>query len=77
MTSPRCSRCRHKPEDLSEYVQAAAEYGMSPDDYVREYEGTWSPRYDLFFCTPCYLAIGAPTSHMGIRALPDGEWEVG
>lgn len=77
MSNLRCSRCRQRPADLREYVQAAAEYGLSPDEYVEQYEGTYNPGLELFFCTPCYIALGCPVSHTGIKAMEDGEWEVG
>lgn len=33
---------------------------MSPDTFVRLYEGTYNPANGHFACTPCYFAMGTP-----------------
>ena len=61
MTSPVCAYCGKRPEQLGEYLDASAETGLSPDDYVREEEGTYDPATDRFCCTDCYISLGMPT----------------
>lgn len=57
----RCFRCGKTPSELSEYHDDLEE-GETPDDYVREYEGTLNAETGLFACTLCYVAIGAPSN---------------
>lgn len=60
--NPVCFRCGQSPGRMDEYVGPAAEEGMDVDAYVREEEGTYNPKTNTFACTPCYVAIGAPTA---------------
>lgn len=66
--SPHCIRCGKRPDELSEYVDAAADLGVTPDAYVRSEEGTYNSERDLFVCTDCYIAMGMPTRLDGWRA---------
>jgi hypothetical protein len=63
--SPYCFRCLSVPDDLKEYQPgefwAEGEY-ESPDDYVRQCEGTYNPVTNRFACTECYIEIGMPSS---------------
>ncbi len=56
----RCRECGKTPSEIGEYVEAAEDNGMTPDDYVREEEGTFDPRTGRFYCTKCYIAVGMP-----------------
>ena len=57
----RCVRCCRVPRDILEYADAANYEDMSPEQYVREQEGTYNPKNGLFACTECYIALGQPT----------------
>lgn len=57
--------CKRRPSQIDEYVEAAAEHGMTPDEYVRLEEGTYNPENGHFLCTPCYFEYGAPSSSRG------------
>lgn len=56
----KCKRCGKQPEQIAEYVAAAREESLTPDDFVREEEGTFNPKTGLFWCTSCYIALGQP-----------------
>lgn len=62
---PICTGCRKHPDQLSEYVSAAADAGISPDDYVRREEGTYNRENGHFLCTNCYIKAGMPSSPRG------------
>jgi len=60
-----CIRCRKTPEQMAEYTEEARELGVTPREYVRMEEGTYNSSNGHFVCTPCYLAMGAPSSPKG------------
>lgn len=55
-----CKSCGLMPNEIQEYVFAAKEYGMSPDEYVLSEEGTYNKRSKKFYCTSCYIKAGMP-----------------
>lgn len=65
MPTLQCRGCNKTPGELAEYVSAASPdsyggEGTTPDDYVREEEGTLDPETGLFLCTECYISAGMP-----------------
>ena len=66
--SPVCVGCHKTPSELPEYIEAAADEGMDPDDYVRAEEGTYNPDNGHFLCTDCYVDAGCPSGPRGWRA---------
>lgn len=62
---PRCSGCGKRPAEIEEYVEAAADAGMTPDVYVRREEGTYNHANGHFLCTICYVNAGMPSSPRG------------
>lgn len=60
--------CQRKPNQIYEYVDAAADAGLTPDDYVKQYEGTYNSANGHFACTACYIALGMPSSRTGWKA---------
>jgi hypothetical protein len=62
----KCAVCKKKPGEIAEYVNAAKDEGISPEDFVRLEEGTYNKKNGLFYCTSCYVAIGSP---MGVAEL--------
>jgi hypothetical protein len=61
-----CIGCGKHPHEIEEYVEAAKEEKMTPDDYVRQEEGTYNPKNGHFACTTCYIKMGMPD-----RPYPD------
>lgn len=59
---PLCIGCGKHADELPEYIEAAAENEMTPDNYVRTEEGTFNPENGHFLCTPCYVDAGMPTA---------------
>jgi hypothetical protein len=55
-----CKICKKIPSEIEEYVEAAKEENMTPDDYVREEEGTFNAETGQFYCTNCYVNIWMP-----------------
>lgn len=62
-----CFICKKRPDEILEYVEAAAEEGITPDEYVSSEEGTYNPESQQFACTACYIKIGMPS-----RPYPGG-----
>ena len=58
--SIQCKVCKKEPKDIAEYQRMANEENMTPDDIVREEEGTYNPTTGKFYCTNCYIKIGMP-----------------
>jgi len=56
----RCKECHRLPEEIFEYVTAAADEQCTPDQYVRSEEGTYNHRTGEFYCTVCYVKAGMP-----------------
>jgi len=55
-----CAECGRRPDEIHEYVWAAKECGCTPEEYVRQEEGTYNPRTGRFWCSECYVKIGMP-----------------
>lgn len=58
---PWCTGCNKSPADINEYVEGAAELGITPDEYVRKEEGTYNRENGHFRCTDCYIRAGMPS----------------
>ena len=58
---PLCTGCNKHPEQIEEFIESAAEEGISPDDFVRTEEGTYNPANGHFLCTDCYIRAGMPS----------------
>jgi hypothetical protein len=57
----RCAGdCKRLPKEIGEYVEGAIEENMTPDQYVRNQEGTYNPWNGHFYCTSCYIKLGMP-----------------
>ncbi|MGP0583669.1 VVA0879 family protein [Paenibacillus timonensis] len=65
-TSMTCIGCGKHPNEIDEYVEAAAENDMTPTQYVIEEEGTYD-RFEpkRFYCTSCYIKAGMPVFREG------------
>lgn len=57
---PECKGCKRKPDEIDEYIHAAQDEDMTPDEFVRREEGTFNPETGKFWCTTCYVAAGCP-----------------
>jgi hypothetical protein len=62
---PICTGCNKTPDQITEYVELAADEGMTPDAFVRSEEGTYNRDNGHFLCTNCYVARGMPSSPHG------------
>lgn len=60
-----CLGCKKQPSELDEYVDAASDAGMTPDDYCWKEEGTLNLENGHFLCTSCYIKAGMPSSPRG------------
>ena len=63
----KCFRCHKTPDEIPEYADEVEEFGTA-DDYVIAEEGTYNSLTSTFCCTPCYIAIGMPSSPNGWKA---------
>ena len=61
MERPLCTGCNKRPDEIEEYVEAAAENEVTPDEYVIDEEGTYNAGNGHFLCTDCYIAAGMPS----------------
>lgn len=62
LSALHCTNCNRTPEQIDEYVIAAEENEMTPNEYVWAEEGTLNPTNSHFTCTACYIAIGMPSA---------------
>jgi hypothetical protein len=66
-----CTGCNRPADEIEEYIEAAAEEDMTPDDYVKSEEGTYNRANGHFLCTDCYIAAGMPAvPHPGRWVAP-------
>jgi hypothetical protein len=56
----KCKVCGKQPNEISEYKTQAKVYKITPEEYVRQEEGTYNLKTGLFYCTSCYIKIGMP-----------------
>lgn len=68
LVKPFCVGCGKTPDELSEYVSAAHDAEMAPDEYVIKFEGTLNPNNGHFTCTKCYIELGQPATRYGWKA---------
>lgn len=64
----RCNGCKKRPDEISEYVEAAKTEGISPNQYVWKEEGTLNKENGHFLCTMCYMDAGMPEAAGGWKA---------
>jgi len=64
----RCNGCKKQPAELSEYVEAGRENGMSAEKWCHDEEGTLNRMNGHFLCTDCYINAGMPSSPDGWTA---------
>lgn len=57
----KCAECGKRPDEIREYINEAAINDMTPEEFVKEEEGTYNPETDRFYCTHCYMKLGMPT----------------
>jgi hypothetical protein len=62
---PVCLGCLKFPNQLGCYLSCAEDAGLTPDEYVRQEEGTYNPENGHFLCDSCYIAAGMPTGRYG------------
>lgn len=55
-----CKECGRRPTEIEEYTSSSEYEGISPNEYVSNYEETYNPEKGLFYCPECYLAVGMP-----------------
>lgn len=57
---PTCIKCKKEPAELIEYRHSARVEKLTPDEFVRQHEGTYNPDSNKFYCTSCYVSVGMP-----------------
>jgi hypothetical protein len=68
---PVCIGCWKFPSQIEEYriavEEIAADTGVryTPEEYVRQEEGTYNDQNGHFACTDCYIKMGMPSSPQG------------
>lgn len=56
----RCKGCHRVPIELSEFVEMADVFQVTPQQYVERYEETFDRRTERFYCTTCWEKAGMP-----------------
>ena len=61
----QCKICNKTPSEIEEYVEMANDNegfpcSHTPEEAVRDEEGTFNPATGMFYCTLCYIDIGMP-----------------
>jgi len=62
-----CIGCDRAPGNIMEYLIAARESEMGPDEYVWNEEGTLNVENGHFACDHCYIQMGTPSGANGTR----------
>jgi hypothetical protein len=60
MPDMRCNGCGRHPNEIEEYIAAAADDDTTPAEFVLQEEGTLNPENHHFWCTECYVRAGCP-----------------
>jgi len=60
--NPICIGCNRPPSQIPEYIEMGQVEEMSPEEFVRQEEGTFNPENGHFACTECYIRMGMPSS---------------
>jgi hypothetical protein len=55
-----CIGCQLSPDQISSCKTFAAEFNVTPIEYVREHEGTLNRDNGHFLCDACYVDAGMP-----------------
>jgi len=58
---PICQGCKKPVTEIEEYIEMAAENGITPEEFVASEEGTYNPENGHFLCTDCYIEWGMPS----------------
>lgn len=67
MAVAHCARCRKMPHELAEYRIAVEGTNRTPAQYVEREEGTYNKDTGMFWCTPCYIAMGQPPGKCNVQ----------
>lgn len=62
---PYDPRCERLAVDIPDVVYYAGLEELTPNDWVRQEEGTYNPANGHFLCDECYIAAGMPSSPTG------------
>ena len=59
----RCFYCNREPTELSSYLHPTSSglYGLTVDEYVAKYDGTYNRAINKFCCPVCWVELGRPT----------------
>lgn len=60
-----CIDCGKKPEEIKYIVNNAKADKVTPDEWIKENEGTFNRENNKFYCDPCYIAAGTPLGKAG------------
>lgn len=55
-----CIGCHRTPDEIQDIRIEAAGLGMTPEEWVREEEGTFNESNGHFACDDCYIEMGMP-----------------
>lgn len=50
----KCEFCLRKPSEIEDYIVAADECDLSPNEYVKKEEGSYNRSTKTFCCPTCY-----------------------
>ena len=60
----KCLGCGKSPSELEEYRAGEIDPGVTPEQFVKEEEGTYAIKGPgTFYCTPCYIRAGMPLNY--------------
>lgn len=51
-----CIDCGKRPSEIQEYIDASEEYGVTPESFVQQEEGTYNRENGHFLCTEDFIA---------------------
>lgn len=56
----KCRGCGKCPDALKECVNGSRIEEVTPEEYVKQNDGTYNPATGLFYCDMCYVKSGCP-----------------
>lgn len=64
--APLCPACGRQAADIPDVVMFGKENGLSPEEFVRQEDGTYNPASEHFLCDTCFIVYEA---HKGSRLV--------
>lgn len=55
--TPFCPACQRQAHEIPDVKMFAKENGLTPEEFVRQEEGTYNPSSEHFLCDRCFIVV--------------------